>query len=61
MKRNIFLLAYMVVCLSACSKSSNGGGGGNSGGGGTTPTPVVPLVTLAPGWKYSATLSLNFP
>ncbi len=61
MKRHVFLLVYLVVWLTACSKSSSGGGGGNSGGGGNTPTPVVPIVTLAPGWKYSATLSINFP
>ena len=61
MKKNSgFFLALLLVVATACSKSSNGGGG-NSGGGGSTPTPVVPIISLAPGWKYSATLSLNFP
>lgn len=60
MKRVPFLLVVLLVLLSACSKSSNGGGNGG-GGGGSTPTPVVPMITMAPGWKYAATLSQNFP
>jgi hypothetical protein len=60
MKRNLFLVISVVVWLTACSKSSNGGGNG-SGGGSNPPAPVVPLITLAPGWKYAAALSLNFP
>jgi hypothetical protein len=59
-KNSVFFLALFLVVATACSKSSSGGGG-NSGGGGSTPTPVVPIISLAPGWKYSATLSLNFP
>ena len=58
MKRYLLLLPTLVIlCGSACSKSSNGGGGTPT----PTPTPVTPLITLAPGWKYSATLSQNFP
>ncbi|MBM3914761.1 MAG: phosphodiester glycosidase family protein [Sphingomonadales bacterium] len=60
MKKISLSLAFLVVLLTACSKSS-GGGGGNGGGGTPTSTPVVPIITLAPGWKYSATLSINFP
>ncbi|MFM7645198.1 MAG: phosphodiester glycosidase family protein [Sphingomonadales bacterium] len=60
MKRPIFLLVVLLTLLTACAKSDNGGGG-NSGGGGNPPTPVVPIISLAPGWKYSAALSINFP
>lgn len=60
MKRYLLLLPILVILYgSACSKSSNGGGGNPTPT--PTPTPVTPLITLAPGWKYSATLSLNFP
>ncbi|NDF97465.1 MAG: phosphodiester glycosidase family protein [Chitinophagia bacterium] len=60
MKRNVaFFCGLLLVVTMACSKSSSGGGGNT--GGGSTPTPVVPIITLAPGWKYSATLSINFP
>jgi hypothetical protein len=60
MKRFLLALPVLVILYGgACSKSSS-----NTGGGGTptpTPTPVTPLITLAPGWKYSASLSVNFP
>lgn len=60
MRRAYLLPSLFLVLFTACSKTS-GGGGNTGGGGGSTPTPVVPIITLAPGWKYSATLSLNFP
>lgn len=60
MRRAYLLLSLFLVLFTACSKTS-GSGGNTGGGGGSTPTPVVPIITLAPGWKYSATLSLNFP
>ena len=60
MRRAYLLLSFFLVLFTACSKTS-GGGGNTGGGGGITPTPVVPIITLAPGWKYSATLSINFP
>lgn len=58
-------LAGLIVCLFvvACSKGGGSGGGGNNGGGGGggTPTPVVPIITLSPGWKYNASYSSSFP
>lgn len=58
MKRYLLLLPVLVILYGgACSKSSSGGGGTPT----PTPTPVTPIITLAPGWKYSASLSLNFP
>jgi hypothetical protein len=58
MKRYLVLLPILVILYgSACSKSSNSGGGTPT----PPPTPITPLITLAPGWKYSASLSINFP
>lgn len=58
MKRYLLLLSVLVILYAgACSKNSSGGGGTPT----PTPTPVTPLISLAPGWKYSASLSLNFP
>lgn len=60
MKRFLLALPLLVILYGgACSKSSS-----TNGGGGTptpTPTPVTPLISLPPGWKYSASLSVNFP
>jgi len=52
-------ILYLFVILLGCSKSSNGGGT-------TPPTPsaIVPtakLMTLPPGWKFSSSVSINFP
>lgn len=58
MRRNYFMAAVFLIVMTACSKSS---GSNTGGGGGSTPTPVVPIITLAPGWKYAAALSMNFP
>jgi len=58
MRRTHFIAAFFLILIASCSKSS---GSNTGGGGGSTPTPVVPIITLAPGWKYSATLSINFP
>lgn len=61
MRKISFSAVLLLILLTACSKSSGGGGNSGGGGGGSTPTPVIPLITLAPGWKYAAMLSLNFP
>jgi hypothetical protein len=52
-------ILFLFVILLGCSKSSNGGGT-------TPPTPpaIVPtakLMTLPPGWKFSSSVSINFP
>lgn len=61
MKRPVILFIVLLTIFTSCSKSTSGEGGGNPGGGGSTPTPVIPIISLAPGWKYSAALSINFP
>ena len=59
MKRYLLLLPVLVLLYGgACSKSSSGGSTPTPT---PTPTPVTPIITLASGWKYSASLSLNFP
>jgi len=58
MKKILLFVPFLILLASgACSKSKSGGGSTPT----PTPTPITPLITLAPGWKYSATLSLNFP
>ena len=59
LKKYITLLFFII--LFSCSKSSNGGGV-------TPPIPTPPntittakLTTLPPGWKFSSTISANFP
>jgi hypothetical protein len=56
-KKNIGL--FLFIILFSCSKSSNGGGA-------TPPTPpatvaTAKLMTLPPGWKFSSSVSINFP
>ena len=64
MKSQLFrnnIILFLFIILIGCSKSSTGGG--------TTPPPPTPpvtsttakLMTLPPGWKFSSTISLNFP
>ncbi|MSP08079.1 MAG: hypothetical protein EXR15_05410, partial [Chitinophagaceae bacterium] len=57
----IYITLLFFIILFSCSKSSNGEGV-------TPPIPTPPntittakLTTLPPGWKFSSTISANFP
>ncbi|MFZ9694841.1 MAG: phosphodiester glycosidase family protein [Chitinophagaceae bacterium] len=59
--KKYFLISCLGVFMAFTSCSKSSGGGNTTPTPTPTPTPVTPIISLPAGWKYSASLSLNFP
>lgn len=59
--KKYFFISFLGIFIAFTSCSKPNGGGSGSPTTAPTPTPVTPIISLPAGWKYSVSLSLNFP